>query len=470
MNYGALSSIPRKTTIGGQPHMLAYINPKEESLIQEYRGNLPPVAGPDGVPAYLFGFSWGGGGGSTASSSSSNDDDDDSPGFFESIGNAISSGASAVTNAVSNTVSSAVDFVSDVGSAAVDVVSNIGSAASDTVQEIVTLGAADTETYNAATTKSFDDAFSEARDAGLETFTWQGDVYTTDLATAPDPTNLQNIDSQLADLYSQGFTANDPPVKALLEKKNAELSILEQKLEEGQNQVQDYIDKYGTTYLEDRFLTGLINPATGLPYPARDTNIVNPLDADTMPYTPGGLDDDEIIYLGGDPYSSTVDGVDIGTGSSSSVSTTDQADGVIDSGAYLANNFGSGAQPYSTDIFGTRDLMGDFYGGRSGGMWDRFLGSYLTRFGYSPEGFDEMVRKVENPDGTVNFFGADGQLIDPESIGSNYRLTGDPTPLKIGEEQVKIGSQDYDAQGNLLSTNYTAAYDPELDKNILAQG
>ena len=81
-----------------------------------------------------------------------------------------------------------------------------------------------------------------------------------------------------------------------------------------------------------------------------------------------------------------------------------------------------------------------------------------------------MVRKVENQDGTVNFFGVDGQLINPESIGSNYRLTGDPTSLKIGEEQVKIGSQDYDAQGNLLSTNYTAAYDPELDTNILAQG
>ncbi len=114
--------------------------------------------------------------------------------------------------------------------------------------------------------------------------------------------------------------------------------------------------------------------------------------------------------------------------------------------------------------------MGDFYGGRSGGMWDRFVGSYLTRFGYSPEQFDEMVRRVENPDGTVNFFGADGALINPESIGSNYRLTGDPTELKIGEQQVKIGTEEYDAQGNLLTTNYTDAYNPDLDTNILAQG
>ena len=135
--------------------------------------------------------------------------------------------------------------------------------------------------------------------------------------------------------------------------------------------------------------------------------------------------------------------------------------------SYFLND--SESQGYSTNLFGTRDIMGDFYGGRSGGMWDRFLGSYLTRFGYSPEQFDEMVRKVENPDGSVNFFGADGQLINPESIGSNYRLSGDPTVLKIGEEDVAIGSQDYDAAGNLISTSYTDAYNPDLDADILAQ-
>ena len=72
MNYGALSSIPRQTTIGGQPHMLAYINPEEEGLIQEYRENTPPIVGPNGVPAYGW-FSDTFGGGSSSSSNRGTD-------------------------------------------------------------------------------------------------------------------------------------------------------------------------------------------------------------------------------------------------------------------------------------------------------------------------------------------------------------------------------------------------------------
>jgi hypothetical protein len=47
---------------------------QEENLLQEYRGDAPVVAGPDGVPAYLFhsGWSWGGG---SKSSTTTNDND-----------------------------------------------------------------------------------------------------------------------------------------------------------------------------------------------------------------------------------------------------------------------------------------------------------------------------------------------------------------------------------------------------------
>ena len=50
---GALSNIangaPRQTMIGNQPHMLAYINPQEEAMIQSQRGGMPAFEGPGGA-------------------------------------------------------------------------------------------------------------------------------------------------------------------------------------------------------------------------------------------------------------------------------------------------------------------------------------------------------------------------------------------------------------------------------------
>ena len=50
-------TVPRETTIGGQRHNLAYINPFEEDLLNtQYRGGegqaMAPVPGPGGIPAY----------------------------------------------------------------------------------------------------------------------------------------------------------------------------------------------------------------------------------------------------------------------------------------------------------------------------------------------------------------------------------------------------------------------------------
>ena len=44
--------VPRSTDIAGQPHMLAYINPEEEGMLQDYRQDAPTVPGPGGIPAY----------------------------------------------------------------------------------------------------------------------------------------------------------------------------------------------------------------------------------------------------------------------------------------------------------------------------------------------------------------------------------------------------------------------------------
>jgi hypothetical protein len=49
-----ISGAPRQTEIMGQPHMLAYINPQEEALIQSQRSGMPAFEGPGGVPAYAF--------------------------------------------------------------------------------------------------------------------------------------------------------------------------------------------------------------------------------------------------------------------------------------------------------------------------------------------------------------------------------------------------------------------------------
>ena len=84
MKYnGRGGSVPRETTIAGQRHMLAYINPFELDLLQQYNAS-PNVYGPGGIPAYPgnaaaeggFGlgagdaFGGGGGGGSSSGGSS----------------------------------------------------------------------------------------------------------------------------------------------------------------------------------------------------------------------------------------------------------------------------------------------------------------------------------------------------------------------------------------------------------------
>ena len=414
MNYGALKSIPKNTTINGQPHQLSYIRPDEAALLKSIGGAGKNV---NGVPAYFF-F-----GGSTGFGS-----------FGDSVASSISSGASAVTDFVSDAGQAAATFISDAASNIYQGTANVLTPSDNKeyqdgvlVDTTTNLPVKSTDTVPA---KTFDEAFADARSEGLEKFSWQGNVYTTDLAPIKQTnlapvssvtqgvtavtTNLQDIDAQLDALRSQGFTANDPPIKALLDQKNTELANLGDKLSEGEDQVQAYIDKFGTSYLEDRFLTGRINPATGLPYQAKDTNIVNPLDADTMPYTPGGLDDDEIIYLGGNPYASTVDGVDMGTGPVG-----------VDSGSYLSENFGEEPiEEIDPIIFDNIDSGGvtkivtktitSPNSRTGGGIWDRFANSPYTRFGISP--IQTTITSVEQSDGSTLYYDQEGNLIDPNTI------------------------------------------------------
>jgi len=116
-------------------------------------------------------------------------------------------------------------------------------------------------------------------------------------------------------------------------------------------------------------------------------------------------------------------------------------------------------------VRGTRDLYGDFYGGESGGLWGRFRDSYLTRFNDPTKSIDEMVRVVTLEDGTKQYFGADGALLSTDAVGE-IRTGGDPTSLKIGEQNVLLGTQTLNPDGTVKDTSYTDLYDPEIDAGL----
>tara|TARA_B110000211_G_scaffold5921_1_gene6574 strand:- start:3337 stop:4899 length:1563 start_codon:yes stop_codon:yes gene_type:complete len=514
MKYGALDSLPRQTTIGGQPHMLAYINPEEEGMIQDYRGNIPPVAGPDGVPAYIFHSSWGGGSKSTADTSSK----DDKPSF--SISNVFSSIGNGISSAVSSVVSGVSDFVSDVG-----------QAAGDTIKEVVTLGAADTQTYNSSDYNLDYDATGGNTTAATTTAAAQvfydSNGVSHSSQAAADAANAAIAASGKAAVNPYKEYADSMTEAGILSLGGKQMPNLPNN--QGNTPILKYTGTGSDGQASYEVVGGLDadNPASMsynedgtlfVPYDGQDPNSI---DANTQFYgstDPNASDynmsldlaqtgsyvnlDGEIVK--GEPFETDlpINGAAIlnelgkdhllKTGDDSKMITTLDGGGytflgddkkitddvfeeiidvaieeellppeilgpeIIDPPIVLPPIDES--QPYSTNLYGSRDFMGDFYGGRSGGIWDRFSNSYLTRFGYSPEEFNEMIRKVENPDGSTNFFGADGQLINPESIGSNYRIFGDPTTLKIGEEQTTVGQQNYDAQGNLIDTTYYEGY------------
>jgi len=576
MNYGALKSIPKNTTINGQPHQLSYINPEEATLLKSMGGSGRIV---NGIPAYDWENSgwnpsnWGGSTSKDTSSSSSDDNDD--KGIFE---RAWDYGTDVFTEIVTagqantdtfNSEEPSNTFVTDAGNAVVNFVKDTGT-------EIITGGAAITGTYNKdvviptttktalelsmESTKTQAELESEAKTAGQEMYMYQGNYYpvTTEFfdafgnsyatqarATAADKkaeeqstaanagVTVLHTSKGLPYFYDNGgkqhstlagaINANETiDLNAALDSGSLEGPFNEQlgltftdsrglfhtsqadvdaadnayaiedsatsAVSSGSDEVSAYIANNGITGLEDRFLVGRINPATGLPYDKNDTNIVNPLDADTIPYSPDGYTDAEIQLLGGDPYQNTEGGIvqtndafrDPTTevdGKHGQTFTDEEAvelavikDGVvvddgIDSGAYLADNFGSDESYQRTrDVRGTRDLMGDFIGGRSGGMWSR-APTYLTRFGYTPSGIDEMVRVVEQEDGTKLYYGADGALLNPELM-KGVRLGGPTVSQKIGEEDVLLGTQTLNPDGTVSDTAYTDLYDPELDAGL----
>ena len=404
MNYGALGSIPRQTKINGQPHMLAYINPEEEGMIQDYRGNIPPVVGPDGVPAYFFGGFFGGGGGSSSggNSSSDNDNDSSSGGFFSGISDAISGIFGGISDAVSGIFGGSIDDEGTVTSAPVET-----TVAPPPVKEVAPVEIAEDRLDNK----------------------WG---YTNPTTGEYVPAGIDMIDGGGKNSAGAGFAASGGV--AADTNNDGFVSASEAEAVGG---------------LEGNFFSGISNAvgATPLGSGLEATGL-----AKGLQYTLPGL-----LYTGAKYATDNFGTGDVRTGVERPDLDTYIAGSASDISPDTSSSFteGGGSMPYSRDIYASQDVTGDFYGGRTGGMWDRFAGSYLTRYGYNPAQDREMIRKVENPDGTTSFYNLDGQLLDPEQIGDSYDVFTDPTQIKIGEEQVVVGQENYDAQGNLISTeNY----------------
>lgn len=129
-------SVPRRTQIAGQPHMLSYITPGEANVLQAMGGSGAP--GPGGIPSFFFDFDGGGvsgagpqdvdsgGGGTTNFSSGSSFDSDTSSSSDDFYPDAIVrnvSRPSPTTNFSTTTVPGGGSSSSDEGDPVMDALS-----------------------------------------------------------------------------------------------------------------------------------------------------------------------------------------------------------------------------------------------------------------------------------------------------------------------------------------------------------
>jgi hypothetical protein len=107
----------------------------------------------------------------------------------------------------------------------------------------------------------------------------------------------------------------------------------------------------------------------------------------------------------------------------------------------------------NTDNYDNRDIYGDFQRRRRGGSG---IGTpqYMRRY-MSGRVIDEMVRRVENADGTVSYVTPDGRYLNPKDF-INTAALGDIESLKIGSERYKTGTTTTNlTTGETTTTNTT---------------
>ena len=108
--------------------------------------------------------------------------------------------------------------------------------------------------------------------------------------------------------------------------------------------------------------------------------------------------------------------------------------------------------PIRTDMYGTRDVSQDFNRRYKGGGMGFYAPAYLRRYA-SGQSIDELVRRVELPDGTEAYMTPDGRYLDMEQF-KGTALAGDTTSVVTGQEDYLQGYTLTDAAGNV--TQYDA--------------
>jgi hypothetical protein len=432
MNYGALKAIPknksypqgvpRQAELMGQPHMLAYINPQEEQVLRDMGG--AGIPGPDGIPVY---------------------------GWFSDTIKEITSGGKAETKTYNSGGSSAPttslrpvarpkNLVTNYATTAVP--DNSGNKVSAYVPPVVQPVAAKpqpikdsidvvvqppvaqpvkVEIPNYETTKT--NSFREDLANFLTPF--DKTIYKDGNLVQKDNQNLAATNVGTKTFYGSVGVANDPKTGAFV---NPDMRAMQTaSAEKGKT---GSVLEYAKNNLGIGVLGALV-PGAGMFLTA--ANALGAWEVGPNPKDESfgkGADGQEIFQnAGGKFYSKGKLGnyyfVKSGT---DSTPTADMSNASGPAPDYSGNSSSSGNLPSgaqlgdATSNAGNAGNYGGLYGSKSGGIWDRFRNSYLTRFN-DPQSTTEAVRAETQADGSLLYFDVNGNQVNPDTITEKIETT-----------------------------------------------
>jgi hypothetical protein len=432
MNYGALKAIPknksypqgvpRQAELMGQPHMLAYINPQEEQVLRDMGG--AGIPGPDGIPVY---------------------------GWFSDTIKEITSGGKAETKTYNSGGSSAPttslrpvarpkNLVTNYATTAAP--DNSGNKVSAYVPPVVQPVAAKpqpikdsidvvvqppvaqpvkVEIPNYETTKT--NSFREDLANFLTPF--DKTIYKDGNLVQKDNQNLAATNVGTKTFYGSVGVANDPKTGAFV---NPDMRAMQTaSAEKGKT---GSVLEYAKNNLGIGVLGALV-PGAGMFLTA--ANALGAWEVGPNPKDESfgkGADGQEIFQnAGGKFYSKGKLGnyyfVKSGT---DSTPTADMSNASGPAPDYSGNSSSSGNLPSgaqlgdATSNAGNAGNYGGLYGSKSGGIWDRFRNSYLTRFN-DPQSTTEAVRAETQADGSLLYFDVNGNQVNPDTITEKIETT-----------------------------------------------